>query len=231
MSDGPATPALVILDCDGVLVDSERLMQVEFSAMLHEIGLPMTPAETARTFLGRSMPNCLRIIEERLGHAAPAGFLDELQRRAFAVFARDLVPVAGAPTLLDALDAAGIPYCVASSGSHEKMRTTLGRTGLLARLDGKLTSSLEVPRGKPCPDVFLLAASRMGAIPRDCVVIEDSPLGIEAAVAAGMRAIGLADLAPAARLAEAGAWMVVSHLDAVAPLLGIASRTRTMTPA
>ena len=219
--DDTATPALVVFDCDGVLVDSERLMQIEFSAMLHEIGLPMSPAETARTFLGRSMPNCLRIVEERLGHAAPPDFLDRLQARAFAAFARSLEPVPGAHALLDTLDAAGVPYCVASSGSHEKMRTTLGRTGLLARLEGKLTSSLEAARGKPFPDVFLLAASRMGASPAACVVIEDSPLGIEAACAAGMRAIGLAGLMPAERLADAGAWRTVGHLDEVAPLLGV----------
>lgn len=222
--DARATPALVILDCDGVLVDSERLMQVEFAAMLHEIGLPMSPEETARTFLGRSMPSCLRIIEARLGHPAPPDFLDRLQLRAFAAFARELTAVPGAPALLDALDDAGIPYCVASSGSHEKMRTTLGRTGLLARLEGRLTSSLETARGKPFPDVFLLAATRMGAAPHDCVVIEDSPLGIEAARAAGMRAIGLAGSMPADRLAAAGAWRTVAHLDEVAPLLGLATR-------
>lgn len=220
-SDAPVVPACVVFDCDGVLVDSERLMQVEFSAMLHEIGLPMSPEETGRTFLGRSMPNCLQIIESRLGHAAPADFLDRLQARAFAAFERDLVPVPGAPALLDALDVAGIPYCVASSGSHEKMRTTLGRTGLLARLAGRLTSSLETARGKPFPDVFLLAAERMGVAPARCVVIEDSPLGIEAATAAGMRAIGLAGLMPADRLQAAGAWRVVTHLDAVPGLLGL----------
>jgi HAD superfamily hydrolase (TIGR01509 family) len=220
--DTIVTPALVVFDCDGVLVDSERLMQVEFSAMLHEIGLPMSPEETGRTFLGRSMPNCLQIVEDRLGRAAPADFLDRLQERAFAAFARDLAPVPGASALLDTLDAAGIPYCVASSGSHEKMRTTLGRTGLLARLDGRLTSSLETARGKPFPDVFLLAASRMGVAPARCVVIEDSPLGIEAARAAGMRPIGLAGLMPAERLRAAGAWQVVTQLDAVPPLLALA---------
>ena len=220
-----APPALVVFDCDGVLVDSERLMQVEFSAMLHEIGLPMSAEETARTFLGRSMPNCLQIIEARLGHPAPDGFLDALQVRAFASFARALEPVPGAPALLDTLDAAGIPYCVASSGSHEKMRTTLGRTGLLARLEGRLTSSLEAARGKPFPDVFLLAASRMGVAAAACVVIEDSPLGIEAARSAGMRAIGLAGLMPADRLAAAGATHVVTHLEQVAPLLGLAPAT------
>ncbi len=110
----------------------------------------------------------------------------------------------------------------ASSGRSNRSPAPPPSSGLLARLDGRLTSSLEAARGKPFPDVFLLAASRMGVAPADCVVIEDSPLGIEAARSAGMRAIGLAGLMPAERLRAAGATDVVDHLDAVAPLLGLA---------
>ena len=149
------TPGAVIFDCDGVLVDSERLMTREFSAMLNEIGLPYSAEETTRTFMGRSMKSCMQIVESQLGRAVPDDFLAVLDQRAYAVFERDLLPVAGVEALLDALDRSSTPYAVASSGSHEKMRTTLGITGLLPRLAGRITSATEVANGKPAPDVFL----------------------------------------------------------------------------
>ncbi|HYW49450.1 MAG TPA: HAD family phosphatase [Gemmatimonadaceae bacterium] len=212
----------MILDCDGVLVDSERLMNRVFSTMLNEIGLPYTPESTVRTFMGRSMKSCMQIIETELGHAAPEDFLAVLDQRAHAVFERDLQAVDGVCALLDALDAASIPYAVASSGSHEKMQVTLGVTGLLPRLEGRITSATEVRAGKPAPDVFLLAATRLGAAPGDCVVIEDSLLGIEAALAAGMRVIGYAAMVGADDMQAAGATHVVRAMSEVPELLALA---------
>lgn len=215
-------PGAVILDCDGVLVDSERLMHRVFSTMLNEIGLPYTPESTMRTFMGRSMNGCMQILETELGHAAPDDFLTVLDQRAYALFERDLQAVDGVEALLDALDAAAVPYAVASSGSHDKMRVTLGVTGLLPRLEGRITSAIEVRTGKPAPDVFLLAASRLAAAPADCVVIEDSLLGIEAALAAGMRVIGYAAMVSADDMLAAGATHVVHAMADVPELLALA---------
>jgi HAD superfamily hydrolase (TIGR01509 family) len=214
-------PRAVIFDCDGVLVDSERLMNREFSAMLNGIGLPYTPEETTRTFMGRSMQSCAQIVEAQLGKPVPDNFFAELDQRAYAVFARDLEPVRGVAELLNALDRAAIPYAVASSGSHEKMRTTLGITGLYPRLDGRITSATEVAHGKPAPDVFLLAAERLHIAPMDCVVIEDSLLGIAAALAANMRVVGYAAMVSRDDMQRAGATYVAQSMDEIVTLLAL----------
>ena len=211
----------VIFDCDGVLVDSERLMNVVFTGMLNELGLSYSFAETTHTFMGRSMTSCMQIVEQELGRRAPADFLRVLDERAGAVFARELRTVPGVEAVLDALDHAGTPYAVASSGSYEKMQVTLGITGLLPRLAGRITSATEVAHGKPAPDVFLLAATRLGVPPMQCIVIEDSLLGIQAALAAGMRVIGYAAMVSAADMRTAGATHVVTTMaDVVALLAG-----------
>ena len=138
-----------------------------------------------------------------------------------AALLSELQPVPGIAELLDALDRAGIPYVVASNGEHAKMETTLGVTGLLPRFEGRRFSSMDVARPKPAPDLFLHAARRMGISPERCVVVEDSPLGVQGASAAGMTVIGYADLMPAARLEAAGAVSVVEELSALAALLGV----------
>ncbi len=212
-------PGAVIFDCDGVLVDSEGLMNREFRTMLGEIGLTYTAEETTRTFMGRSMKSCMQIVESRLGHAVPDDFLDVLDRRAYAVFERDLRPVMGVEAVLDALDRAGTAYAVASSGSHDKMQTTLGITGLYPRLAGRITSATEVAHGKPAPDVFLLAAERLRTPPEQCVVVEDSLLGIEAALSAKMRVIGFATMISADDMRNAGATWVVTSMEEVRSLV------------
>jgi HAD superfamily hydrolase (TIGR01509 family) len=214
-------PGAVIFDCDGVLVDSETLMSVVFSGMLTELGLPYSPDDTIRTFMGRSMVSCMQIVERQLGHPAPADFLQRLDVRAGDAFARDLEAVPGVETLLDLLDVHGVPYAVASSGSHDKMQTTLGLTGLLPRLEGRITSATEVAHGKPSPDVFLLAAERLDMPADECLVIEDSLLGIEAALAAGMRVIGYAAMTDAGAMRAAGATHVVTTMDEIPALLAL----------
>ncbi len=208
-------PGAVIFDCDGVLVDSEGLMNRVFRTMLGEIGLAYTAEETTRTFMGRSMKSCLQIVEAQLGRAVPADFLQVLDQRAYATFARDLRAVTGVESVLDALDQAGTPYAVASSGSHQKMQTTLGMTGLYDRLAGRITSATEVTHGKPAPDVFLLAAERLHTPPAECIVVEDSLLGIEAALAAGMRVIGFATMVSASDMRDSGATWVAGSMDEV----------------
>jgi HAD superfamily hydrolase (TIGR01509 family) len=221
----------VIFDCDGVLVDSEPIANRVFSEMLGEVGLPMDYDETVRTFVGRSAATCVRMVESRIGRPVPEGWVDAWRRRTYDAFSRELRAVEGVE---DALDRIGGPLCVASSGEPAKMRFTLGMTGLLPRFEGRMFSAVEVPRGKPAPDLFLHAARRMGAAPERCAVIEDSAVGVEAGAAAGMTVFGFAALSDADALRAAGAAYVFTRMDALPALLaraggGIRSRPEAST--
>jgi HAD superfamily hydrolase (TIGR01509 family) len=190
---------LVIFDCDGVLVDSERLAVRVEAALLAELGWPLSQAEVIERFMGRSQAFMLQAIQERLGGRLPDGWQDLLDRRYRAAFAAELTPVDG---VVEALDRIAIPTCVASGGSHQMLRHTLGLTGLYERFQGRIFSAGEVAEGKPAPDLFLHAAARMGAEPAACAVVEDSRYGVQAARAAGMRAFGYTGgLTPPERLA------------------------------
>lgn len=181
---------LVIFDCDGVLVDSEPIANTCFARALAREGLDWTVEETMRRLMGRSMKSCVEIIEGLLGRALPADFVERLQADTMTAFHdAPLRPVAGVLEAIDAIEAAGIATCVASSGGLDKMRVTLGITGLWRRFEGRIFSSGEVPRGKPFPDLFLHAALRMNRQPFACRVVEDSLPGIQAARSAGMRAL------------------------------------------
>lgn len=193
---------LAIFDCDGVLVDSDRISLRIQAERISALGLEMSYEDCVRDFLGLGMPATLRILAERLGRPVPEGWEAELDAAVRDGFRRELTPVAG---IEEALEEIELATCVASSGSHEKMRLTLGLTGLWDRFAGSIFSADEVRRGKPAPDLFLHAASRMSTRPERCVVIEDSPFGIAAAKAAGMRALGFAAATPAARLDGADA--------------------------
>ena len=193
---------LVIFDCDGVLVDSERITNIVFAEMLNELGMDVTLEDMFADFVGNSMAVCLGIIEARLGRPVPRDFVAEYKQRTRAAWSVQLKPVAGIEDVLEEID---IPYCVASSGEHEKMRLTLGITGLLDKFEGRLFSVTEVKRGKPHADVFLHAAERMGASPARAAVVEDTEIGIRAGVAAGMAVFGYAELSDPKRLADAGA--------------------------
>jgi HAD superfamily hydrolase (TIGR01509 family) len=184
---------LVIFDCDGVLVDSEPLANVSFSRALKAVGLDWSVEETMRRLMGRSLKSCLEICEAELGRKLPDDFLEKMQAVTYQSF-RDapLQPVAGVREAIVALQEAGLDTCVASSGSPEKMRFTLGLTGLWDLFEGRIYSASQVPRGKPFPDLFLHAAIDMDVQPFDCVVVEDSVPGIQAARSAGMRALAYA---------------------------------------
>ncbi|MBL1108855.1 HAD family hydrolase [Streptomyces sp. 5-8] len=189
---------LVIFDCDGVLVDSERIAVRVQVALGAELGWPLTEDEVVARFIGRSHAAIREQVTERLGQATAAVWAERFERLHRDAVDTGLTPVAGLP---EALDEITLPTCVASSGTHEKMRHTLGRTGLYERFEGRIHSSTEVARGKPAPDLFLYAAERMGVAPAACVVVEDSRPGVQAARAAGMRALGYAGgLTPAERL-------------------------------
>jgi HAD superfamily hydrolase (TIGR01509 family) len=214
-------PGLVVFDCDGVLVDTEVLQVAVEARVLTDLGWPMESEEVVRRWMGRSAAAMHGDILERLGGEA-ADRYEELSRdEIHDAFDRELVEIEGVTALLDTLDAAGVPTCVASSGSHERMQRTLRITGLLDRLEGRIFSATEVEHGKPAPDLFLHAAAQMGVAPEHCVVVEDSPYGVQGGVAAGMRVLGYGSgLAGADPLRDAGA-EVFTRMSDVPALLGL----------
>lgn len=207
---------LVIFDCDGVLVDSEPISCRAFTEALREIGLEVTQEEMFDKFVGYSMKHCMEVVQKILGRPAPENFVAELQSRTFARFKAELKAMPGIEQALDELD---ISFCVASSGDHAKMRTTLGITGLLPRFEGKMFSVTQVARGKPAPDVYLFAAEKMGAEPGKCVVVEDTPPGVKAGVAAGMRVLGFCAHTPRGKLEAAGAHVVFDNMRGLAEVM------------
>jgi HAD superfamily hydrolase (TIGR01509 family) len=178
---------LVIFDCDGVLVDSERLAVRTEARILASLGWPLSESEIVERFVGRSARHMQDEIESQLGRSVD--WESEFECRYREVFEQELVAVEG---VVDALDQLSVPCCVASSGSQVKMHFTLGLTGLLERFEGRIFSADEVAHGKPAPDVFLYAAEQMGVAPRRCAVVEDSHAGVTAGLAAGMVVFGFA---------------------------------------
>jgi HAD superfamily hydrolase (TIGR01509 family) len=196
---------LVIFDNDGVLVDSEPISNRLLAAYLTELGHPTSYEDSLRDYMGAAMHRVHDLVAERTGQRLPVDFDDVFHARVFAAFERDLKPVAGVEEVLQKLAADSVPYCVASSGSHERIRVGHRTTGLDRWFDeGRIFSSEDVGRGKPAPDLFLYAARRMRVAPERCVVIEDSPLGVRAAIAAGMDVYGFTAMTPVERLAGAG---------------------------
>jgi HAD superfamily hydrolase (TIGR01509 family) len=180
---------LVIFDCDGVLVDSEPIAVRIDVEMLAEVGVTMTEQEVIERFVGRSPEVILAETEARLGGRVPEGWWERGEARIREAYATELKPVRG---IVEALDAIDLPVCVASSSGHENLRYKLELTGLYERFAGHIFSASEVANGKPAPDLFLHAAERMGTDPVDCVVVEDSRYGVQAARAAGMDVLGFA---------------------------------------
>ncbi len=191
----------VIFDCDGVLVDTERISNTVLAGLLTQAGLPTTFEDCMREYRGRSMTSVLALAAERHGAPLPADITERYYAEAKVVFARELQPV---PGVIDALDRITLPSCVASSGPHDKMAMTLRRTGMWERFEGRIFSATEVQHGKPAPDLFLHAARAMGFDPAQTAVVEDSVPGVEAACAAGMRALAFARDTDAGELAAAG---------------------------
>jgi HAD superfamily hydrolase (TIGR01509 family) len=190
---------LVIFDCDGVLVDSERIAVRVDAIVLERLGWPLSEAEIIDRFMGRSEAYMTSEIERAIGRPLPGGWEEEFTPLYRDALEAELAPVDG---IVEALDAISTPACVASSSTHERLRFTLGLTGLYERFQGRIFSSMDVTNGKPAPDLFLHAAATLGADPARCAVVEDSRYGVEAARAAGMHAFGYAGgLTAAERLA------------------------------
>lgn len=210
---------LVIFDCDGVLVDSEGISNATAAAFYTGLGVPMSAAQCRARFMGMTYRAMHAAVEAERGEPLPDGALDVLRAQVAARLAAEVQIMPGARQLVDAVAAAGVASAVASSSGHAKLKVTLGRAGLLPHFEGRIFSGEDVARGKPAPDVYLLAARSMGREPAACVAIEDSPNGVRSAVAAGMRVVGFGAETPAGALIEAGADVVVRDLVAAIPLV------------
>ena len=205
---------LVIFDCDGVLVDSEPIINQAHASVLTACGYSITEPELVERFCGMSDPEMLAIIERDWGRALPASYGERVGAMIENGFCRSLKAIKGVGEVLDWLD---LPVCVASSSGLEQIRGKLELTGLLKHFRENLFSATMVAHSKPAPDLFVYAAHRLAAVPDRSLVIEDSPAGIDAAVAAGMTAVGFCggghcELGHGARLREHGAALVIDGM-------------------
>lgn len=218
----PFSPSLVIFDCDGVLVDSEPAANRLLVRVLAEDGFDISYEEARRLFVGRTMDAVMSHVEAAIGRPLGDHWPAYIRDETLKAFAEGVDAVAGVEAVLRALQARRIPFCVASSGKFEKMRFTLGSSGLLPLVEDVLFSAEQVGRGKPAPDLFLFAAREMGHAPEACIVIEDSVPGVQAAIAAGMPVLGFAGdpHTDAAALKREGA-LVFHDMSALLDLLGV----------
>ncbi|TIT20327.1 MAG: HAD family hydrolase [Mesorhizobium sp.] len=225
------TPELVIFDCDGVLVDSEMLSVAALLEMIALAGGDVSEDIAYEHFLGKSMKSVREILASDFGLDLTDQHLIEMRSELMRKFRQELKPMPGIAQVLPKL---GVPCCVASSGTLERIRYALQVTGLLGLLEPHLFSAAMVARGKPAPDLFLHAADKMGAAPRNCLVVEDSPAGIEAARAAGMRVLAFTggshtgNPALKARLASSEPDFIFADMLQLPDLIaGLGARART----
>lgn len=212
------SPALIIFDCDGVLVDSEAPSNRVVAQEVTALGWPMTEAESMQAFVGFQLRDIPAVVQPHLAHPIPEGWVEHLRRQIIAAF-DTLQPMPGAAAALEAVHAMGLPLRVASNSSHAEMQVKFGRTGLAHLVSGRIHSAYDVPRGKPHPDVFLHAAAAEGIDPARCLVVEDSIPGTRAARAAGMRVVGLDPHGHATEALRTEGATVIRHLDELPPLI------------
>lgn len=218
---GAVPPGLVIFDCDGVLVDSERISVRVGTAILAEHGWHLTERAFADRFVGCSAQFFDGEVSARLGSSVVRRWEERHADRYRLAFERELEAVPGILEVIRALAARGVPVCVASNSDHRHIDHVLGITGLREQVSGRVFSAEDVSAGKPAPDLFLHAARTMGVDPANCVVVEDSPFGVMAARAAGMRCLGYAGgLTPAHRLSVVGA-VTFLEMPELITLLGL----------
>jgi HAD superfamily hydrolase (TIGR01509 family) len=182
-AQGQKSPGLVIFDCDGVLVDSEMLSASVLMGMMEEVGLPITDNIFRADFLGRSFASAAQKTEERFGRRMPEDFQLRYRVRLLAKMRGNLKRMEGLQNVIDAL---AIPFCLATGSSPERLQVTMDETDLQRYFQGRAFTASQVKAGKPAPDLFLHAAAQMGHEPANCLVIEDSEMGIRAAHAADM---------------------------------------------
>ncbi|MFI5306532.1 MAG: HAD family hydrolase [Polyangiales bacterium] len=211
---------LVIFDCDGVLVDSERLVCRVESEHMSELGVALDPQATSALLMGKTLDQVLSSIEEKLGRALSPAWSYRLAMSVASAFVRELQPVPLVRQVLERLQRHAAPMCVASQSLLPRVRLSLRVTGLDAFFGERVYTASMVARPKPAPDLFLYAATQMGVEPSACAVIEDSPSGVTAARAAGMTVFGYAGSEEPAPLARAGARVFASMAD-LPELLGL----------
>jgi len=212
----PEPVNLVIFDCDGVLVDSERLYVRYDTRILNQLGWDITEDEVIERFMGRTNAYMLSEIERTLGRSVEEEWRGSVASGRRDLFRRELQPVPGISAALDSIETQS---CVASSSAHDMLDLVLEVTGLAERFDGRVFSGVDVAHGKPAPDLFLFAAEHMGVPPSQCLVIEDSRAGVEAARAAGMRCLGYhGGITPRSHLTGSGAELF-SSMDELAALV------------
>lgn len=195
----------IIFDCDGVLVDSERVVCRIEAELLTAWGWPCTPQQHRDEFKGCSFPDMARRIEQRLAGRLPGDWMYVWAMETANLFRAELREVRGVRAVIEHWLAAQLPVCVASQSPLPRIRFSLGVCDLSRYFGSRVFSASMVARPKPAPDLFLYAAAQLGVAPERCTVIEDSPSGVRAAVAAGMRVFGYAADENAERLAAAGA--------------------------
>jgi HAD superfamily hydrolase (TIGR01509 family) len=208
--------ALVIFDCDGVLVDSEPISNRVLAESINRLGLAITPEQVESQFKGETLGLIQEVVEAGLGHRVPDGWLEEFDDRRARAFAEELKPIPGAREAVEGAIAAGLDVCVASQARLAKTQLTLGLTELIDLFEpDALFSSSMVRRPKPAPDLFLHAAAQRGHQPDECVVIEDSATGVTAALDAGMRVLAYDPGGTDGPLREAGGEPLTAMRDAL----------------
>ena len=210
---------LIIFDCDGVLIDSERIVNQVFSECLAQLGLHLTLDETIQTFKGHTTADCIAMAEKLLGK--PIDLEALLENYNVLSNGRMENELQAIPGIADVLANLSNPKCVASNSGHHHIKMGLEQTGLMSYFTPHIFSANDVARPKPAPDLFLHAAQMMGFAPQDCVVVEDSPAGVKGAIAAGMTVFGFSDLTPASHLQEAGVQPFNSMADLPALLASV----------
>jgi HAD superfamily hydrolase (TIGR01509 family) len=216
-------PALVIFDCDGVLVDSEVIASRVFAACLAEAGFAMSIEEAMAFGVGKSAVTLSAAVEQAFGRPLPTGFIEGMRARIIGAFTDELRAVEGIDRLLAALK---LPCCVASNSHIDRVRHALTATGLLPHLNPHIYTAAMVARGKPAPDLFLYAAAQHQVAPERCLVVEDSPGGVAARLAAGMPVVGFVGASHCppghgAAMRAAGCVEVFDRMDELAEFLGV----------
>lgn len=207
----------VIFDCDGVLVDSEVLGIKILLEMTAAYGVKLDLEEAVKDLSGRRLKEVLGMLQT-LAHAPFPEDMELLFRqKSYQVMEKEVLAVEGVQELLNALP---VPFCVASSGPREKIQMNLTNTGLIGYFEEKIFSAYDINSWKPDPGIFLHAARQMGFSPQECVVVEDSLAGIQAAIAGGFRVYGYTNGHNSKELEEAGA-IIFHHMRELPALLAL----------
>lgn len=205
----------VIFDCDGVLVDSEELGNRLLVRMAEEHGYQPDLGAALAAFKGVCLERCMKMIESEIQAALPTDFAGRFRAKLLEELEVSLAPVEGIETVLSSLT---VPICVASGAPLKKILYMLGRFDLLRYFGGKIYSSYELNLWKPAPDLFLHAARELGFAPSEVGVVEDSPPGVEAGLAAGMRVF---NYLPGATQTESGSLTVFGRMSELPKLLDL----------